>query len=128
MPNAISQNQDLMLKTRIMRRVYFYWFFKQVAPSLAIQLGALGLILAGVHEYVSVRFVSSNVSDAATSISSFSQYAVTAFSKTEFISRVLIGATVLLGFLILRDARRILRRLMTRQAVGAGLMPVKMSR
>jgi len=128
MPNAISQNQDLMLKTRIMRRVYFYWFLKQVAPSLAIQLGALGLILVGVHEYVSVRFVSSNASVSATSIESFIRYAATAFSKTEFISRVLIGATVLLGFLILRDARRIFRRLMMRQAVGAGLVPVKTSR
>ena len=117
-----------MLKTRIMRRVYFYWFLKQVAPSLAIQLGALGLILVGVHEYVSVRFVSSNASVSATSIESFIRYAATAFSKTEFISRVLIGATVLLGFLILRDARRIFRRLMMRQAVGAGLVPVKTSR
>jgi len=117
-----------MLKTRIMRRVYFYWFFKQVAPSLAIQLGVLGLILVGVHEYVSVRFVSTNAAGSATSISSFFQYAATAFSKTEFISRVLIGATVLLGFLILRDTRRIFHRLMMRQAVGAGLVPVKTSR
>src|SRR3989344_5430364 len=107
MQNTMTiSSQNMALTKRIMRRVYFHWFLRQIAPVLALQLGALGLLLIGIHEYVSVKFVSANALSAISDIQSLYSFAVTAFWKTELVSRVLVGASVLFALLLGRDILR----------------------
>jgi len=111
-------NVNLALTQRIMRRVYVYWFLKKVAPVFLAQIGVLAILLVGVHEYVSIRFVGSNALIQASSIRSFLVFLQSAFSHTEFVSRVLIIASALLSILIARDVVRFWRGILRRQGAN----------
>ncbi len=105
--------KDQELTNRIMRRVYFFWFMKRVAPTILLQLGAFTLLAIGIHEYVSIRFVSANAIAAISGgVGAMISYAASAVAKTGFIPQLLFGASVMLGILVLRDLRRAFRRLM----------------
>lgn len=98
------------LKQRIMRRVYAYWFMKSVLPALLLQGGALVMLLVGIHEYVSVKFVSTNALSAVSGFGSLITFVKSAYSHTEFISRVLFGASLLFGALVTRDLVRVWKK------------------
>ncbi|MBI2096630.1 MAG: hypothetical protein HYT40_00510 [Candidatus Sungbacteria bacterium] len=109
-----TKNQSLT--DRIMRQVYFYWFMKRMAPAIVLQLGAFALLLTGIHEYVSIRFVAANATAAVSGgMGAMVSYVLSAVAKTGFIPQLLFGASVLLGILVLRDLRRALRYLLRRE-------------
>ena len=115
--------RDQELTKRIMRRVYFFWFMKRVAPTILLQLGAFTLLAVGIHEFVSIRFVSANAIAALSGgVGAVISYAKSAVAKTGFIPQLLFGASVMLGILVLRDLRRALRRLMRHELESAAAL------
>lgn len=102
------QNQ---LKQRIMRRVYLAWFMREMLPKMAGQAAALGLLLLGVHEFISVKFVLANALDAVSGIPTLMQFFAVAFRNTGFVPQILLVSSILLGALLLRDAVRAARRI-----------------
>lgn len=101
---------NLQLKKRIMRRVYAVWFMREVAPPLALQLLVLGALLVGIHEFVSVKFVLRNALHSVSGIPSLIDFAAAAIRNTGFIPQILLTSSFLLAALILRDLRKMLRR------------------
>lgn len=99
------------LKARIMRRVYTYWFVKRVMPVLVLQVATLGLLLLGIHEYVSVKFVLKNAISAISGagLPSLIPFTESAFQHAGFVPQLLFGASALLAILIVRDAVKALR-------------------
>src|SRR3989338_831028 len=105
--------RDQQFTNRIMRRVYFFWFMKRIAPTILLQLGAFTLLAVGIHEFVSIRFVSANAITALSGgVGAMISYVMSAVAKTGFIPQLLFGASVMLRILVLRDLRRAFQRLM----------------
>lgn len=97
------------LTQRIMRRVYFTWFMRRVAPTLLGQLAVLALLLIGIHEYVSIRFVLQNAMGAVSGLPSLVDFAAAAYANTGFVPQILFGAVVLLGLMTFRDIVKLWR-------------------
>ena len=116
------------LTKRIMRRVYFIWFTKRVAPTLALQLTALVLMAVGIHEYISVRFVLANAAHTVSGIPSLITFTRSAVAHTEFIPRLLLGASTLLGLLVIRDILRVFRSRLGRLPSKMALLAERVSR
>lgn len=104
-----ATTHSINLTQRIMRRVYFYWFMRRVAPTLLGQLAVLSLLLVGIHEYVSIRFVVQNAMGAVSGLPSLVNFAASAFRNTGFVPQILFGAVVLLGFMTFRDVLKLRR-------------------
>lgn len=102
-------NYSENLTRRVMRRVYFVWFMKRVAPPLALQAASLALVLVGIHEFISVRFVLANAADSISGVNSLVSFTSSAVINTGFIPQLLLGASTLLGLLIVRDVARAFR-------------------
>lgn len=103
-----STHQFEALTRRVMRRVYWHWFWRRQAPALASQLGVLALVALGIHEFVSVRFVLHNAFQAISDIRLFANFLVVGFRNTGFVPQLLFGASFLLGLLLLRDFSRVI--------------------
>lgn len=102
-------SRSIDLTQRIMRRVYFYWFMRRVVPTLLGQLAVLALLLVGIHEYVSIRFVLQNAVGAISGIPTLVDFVAAAFRNTGFVPQILFGAAVLLGLMTFRDILKIFR-------------------
>ncbi|MBI4134885.1 MAG: hypothetical protein HY471_02160 [Candidatus Sungbacteria bacterium] len=97
------------LAQRIMRRVYWYWFWKKEAPTLGMQLGILALVLVGIHEFVSVKFVLRNALETVPDMGSFLRFTGAAVQNTGFVPQLLFGALLILGLMVGRDVLKALR-------------------
>lgn len=114
MRNQFVMNEEyrnVALTQRIMRRVYWQWFWRREAPALGIQSVALVLLVLGIREFVSVRFVLANAMNVATDLQSLVRFSAVAVQNTGFVTQFLSGAALLLGALLARDLSRALRAL-----------------
>ncbi|MBI3627665.1 MAG: hypothetical protein HY220_02885 [Candidatus Sungbacteria bacterium] len=109
----ISVPHDHLTK-RIMRRVFATWFIRRILPPLVLEFGALGLVLAGIHEYISIRFVMRNAVHAIHGVPSLIMFSESALAHTAFVPRLLMAASIMLAILLIRDLRRIVSRPMAR--------------
>lgn len=97
-------------KRRIMRRVYGVWFWKSVAPLLAVEAVLVVGVLAGVLTHISIRQIMLNAFQASDGVRAFAQFFIDNFFVKSIQSQLLVGVwAVLLAFFV-RDARRALDR------------------
>lgn len=103
--------QENHLKRRIMRRIYATWFWKHVAPVLAVEFILLSGVAVGVLTHISLRQILLNSLQASASVRAFAVFFISNFFVKSIQSQLLIlvyGA--ILGFFV-RDLRHALRRL-----------------
>lgn len=99
------------LKSRIMRRVYAAWFWKRVAPVLAVEFVLLAGVAAGVLTHVSLRHIFLNALQASAGARAFIVFFIGNFFVKSIQSQLLVLAYgAILGFFV-RDLRQALRRL-----------------
>ncbi|OHA08638.1 MAG: hypothetical protein A3B37_01850 [Candidatus Sungbacteria bacterium RIFCSPLOWO2_01_FULL_59_16] len=100
----------LELKRRIMRRVYGIWFWKSVAPLLAVEAVLVVGVAVGVLTHISVRQILLNAFQASDGAAAFAQFFIDNFFVKSIQSQLLVAVwAVLLAFFV-RDARHALRR------------------
>ena len=90
------------LKTRIMRRVYLVWFFRQLFSPFLIKFYVLALAFWQIGRLVWVEKVFSNAlakPDWSASIG----YLAQSVSSTELTVQLLLGVTLVGGLWIFRD-------------------------
>ena len=92
------------LTKRIMRRVYFVWFMRQIFNRVTAKLALVLLFIWQFVQYVSVRDVISNWHPADWGISGSYAFFESALRNTEFTVQILmLGMAVVLALLV-RDA------------------------
>lgn len=97
-------------KRRVMRRVYGVWFWKSVAPLLAVEAVLVVGVLVGVLTHISVRHIMQNALQASDGVRAFAQFFIDNFFVKSIQSQLLVGVwAVLLAFFV-RDTRSALRR------------------
>ncbi len=99
------------LKSRIMRRVYAVWFWRSVAPLLAVEFVLLAGVSAGVLAHISVRHILLNALNASSGAQSFVQFFIDNFFVKSIQSRLLFLAYLVIVAFFIRDIRSALRRL-----------------
>lgn len=99
------------LKKRIMRRVYATWFWRSIAPLLAVELVLLGGVAVGVLTHISLKSILMNSLSASGNIQAFIMFFVDNFFVKSIQSRLLVVAYLAVVFFFGRDLRNALRRL-----------------
>jgi hypothetical protein len=99
------------LKTKIMRQVYLTWFWRQVAPLLAVEAILVVGVLVGVLANISLRSILMNALAASDSIKAFLQFFVDNFLLKSIQSKLLLASFAALAFFFVRDLRNTLRKL-----------------
>ena len=107
---AADRRADEALKRRTMRRVYTVWFWRSVAPLLAVEFVMLAGVAAGVLAHVSVRHIAANAFSASADLPSFVRFFVDNFFVKSIQSRLLVAAYLLLAVFFVRVIRAALRR------------------
>jgi len=106
MENALNP-----LKKRIMRRVYALWFWKSVAPLLAVELILIVGVTVGVLTHISLTNIMSNALHASSGLKAFILFFVNNFLVKSIQSRLLVAVYgALVGFFV-RDFASALRRM-----------------
>lgn len=105
--SAINRN----LKQRIMRRVYMIWFWKSVAPMLAVEALLLVGVAAGVLTQISVKAILVNALAASSDVWAFVKFFISNFLVKSMQSRLLVAVYLVLAGFFLRDVASALRRL-----------------
>lgn len=102
--NGSTGTDRVTLKQRIMRRIYFLYLVRNAAP---FAFDCFFIVLLGFIAtfFVSIRDVLSNLSAASTG-GSISGFSLTAFSDTEFETKILLVVLGAVGFLAVRDLKR----------------------
>lgn len=98
------------LKRRTMRRVYAVWFWRSVAPLLAVEFVLLAGVAVGVLTHISLRHIIVNAMTSSDSIQAFVQFFLNNFFVKSIQSRLLFGLYVLFTLYALRDVRAVVRR------------------
>ncbi|RJQ37144.1 hypothetical protein C4552_01395 [Candidatus Parcubacteria bacterium] len=101
---------DAALKQRVMRRVYTVWFWKSVAPLLAVEGVLLVGVAAGVMTQISLRQILLNALAASDGLTAFVQFFVDNFFVKSMQSRLLVIAYLAIGAFFARDIRNALAR------------------
>lgn len=99
------------LKARIMRRVYGMWFWKGVAPLLAVEAILLLGVAVGVLTHVSLRAILLNALSASADAWAFAKFFVSNFFTKSIQSQLLVAVYAALLALFARDIRNAVRRL-----------------
>lgn len=99
------------LKQRIMRRIYFLFMLRNVAP-FAFDCLIIVIIAFIATLFVSVKDVLANFS-AAREASGIANFSLSAFSETELETRILLVVLSVVGFLAVRDIKRAWRAVRT---------------
>ena len=102
---------NLELKTRIMRRVYGIWFWKGVAPLLAVEAILLVGVAVGVLTHVSLRAVLLNALSASADAWAFVKFFVSNFFVKSVQSQLLVAVYLAFLAFFARDIRNAVRRL-----------------
>ena len=105
----ITTKDISMLKSRIIWKVYFSWFFKRILPLLLVELVIIVLGLHFLAKYVFVEKVISHTLFLATAnpLELF-YYLLFSFAKTRLLTKATIIALLSFGVLILRDGGRLI--------------------
>lgn len=103
------------LKTKILERVWWIWFWKRAAPLLAIESTLVLGVFVGVLSHISLRSILLNALSASDGLRSFVQFFIDNFFVKSIQSRLLLA--LWFGFLIyvVRDARSVFKRLYARR-------------
>ena len=111
MKNVLTfENSPNPLKKRIMRRIYAIWFFKSVAPLLAVEFILLSGVAIGVLTHISLRNIIINAFNASSGVRDFIQFFIDNFFVKSVQSRLLVAVYgALIGFFI-RDFASALKR------------------
>ena len=99
------------LKTKVMRRVYLTWFWRSVAPLLAVELVLLAGVAIGVLTHISVKHILVNALNASADARAFVMFFVNNFFVKSIQSRLLVVAFAAVAFFFARDLRNALKRL-----------------
>lgn len=102
---------ELDLKRRIMRRVYALWFWRSVAPLLAVEVIMLTGVAVGVLTHISVSHIAANAMAASGSAWALAKFFSANFFVKSIQSRLLAGAYLALVLFFIRDLVSALRRL-----------------
>jgi esterase/lipase superfamily enzyme len=99
----ISDNNTLILKKRVMRRIYAIWFLRKATSPIFVKTGIFLLFVLAASYYISFIDIIKNVFNSSGSFSSFSSYIVNSFIFADILSQILtIGILVTAGF-VFRD-------------------------
>src|SRR3989338_753885 len=90
------------LTKRIMRRIYFIWFARQVFNAVTVKFALVGLLLWQFVERVSITNVIANWQPQLGFSSSYA-FAESALLKTEFAVQMLMLGMVVVAILLVRD-------------------------
>ncbi|MDP3727089.1 MAG: hypothetical protein Q8R35_00430 [bacterium] len=98
-------------KKRIMRRVYGIWFWRSVAPLLAVEAILLVGVAVGVLTQISLRHILLNALAASSGLAAFVKFFVSNFLVKSLQSQLLVAFyAAFLGFFA-RDVWNAVRRL-----------------
>lgn len=99
-------NNNLLCK-RIMRRVYFIWFVKKVAPYVLAELALFAgfLFLIGHYVFVSqvLRYASQILANSSVDPAIWGAFAWHVFFKTEFIVQLAVLGSLIVSVLIFKN-------------------------
>ena len=109
-PDARLPDGQAALKQRVMRRVYTIWFWKSVAPLLAVEGILLVGVTAGVLTQISLRQIFLNALASSDGLQAFVQFFVDNFFVKSMQSRLLAVAYLALGAFFARDIANAIRR------------------
>ncbi len=123
---AIPATIDRELKQRIMRRVYAVWFWKSVAPMLAVEALLLVGVAVGVLTQISLKAILVNALSASSDVWAFVKFFISNFFVKSMQSRLLVAVYLIMAGFFLRDALGAMRRL--KEYGSAILLPVAPSR
>ena len=98
------------LKKKIMRRVYATWFWRSVAPLLAVEAILLLGVAVGVLTQISIRHILLNAIRASADFRAFVMFFVNNFFVKSIQSRLLVVAYLAVAFFFGRDLKNALRR------------------
>lgn len=90
---------DILLKKRIMRRVYLIWFARSVYAKMAV-LGAI-LIAASLH--ISFLHVFSNTVNASSGFLLSAKYLTSSFAAADIVSKFLFIGMIVAVFIMGKD-------------------------
>lgn len=99
----LPNTMNLELKKRIMRRVYFIWFWRGVAPMLAVEFILLTGVAAGVLANISLRHIFLNALQASADIRAFVVFFVDNFFVKSIQSRMLVAVYLVVAAFFGRD-------------------------
>lgn len=99
------------LKKRIMRRVYAVWFWRSVAPMLAVEFVLLSGVAVGVLTHISIRHIAINALNASSGLQSFFQFFIDNFFVKSIQSRLLVAVYIVMLAFFGRDIRNAFRRM-----------------
>ena len=99
------------LTGRIMRRVYAVWFWRRVAPILALELSILAGVAVGVLTQISPRHILLNALTASGDAFTFIQFFIDNFLVKSIQSQLLVAAYAFITAVFIRDLRSALRRM-----------------
>ncbi len=102
---------DRDLKRRIMRRVHAIWFWKSVAPMLAVEALLLTGVAVGVLTQISPKAILVNALAASSDAWAFVKFFISNFFVKSLQSRLLVALYLVMAGFFLRDAMRALSRL-----------------
>lgn len=105
-----QDNTHMELKKRIMRRVYGIWFWKTVAPLLAVEAVLLLGVAVGVLTQISVRAILLNALSASSDVMAFVRFFITNFLAKSIQSRLLLAIYFAFAGFFLRDVWNAIRR------------------
>lgn len=115
---------DPSLKARIMRRVYVVWFWRNVAPLLAVEAILLVGVALGVLTHISLRHIFLNAFSASADTRSFVQFFVDNFFVKSIQTQLLVAVYAALIAFFIRDLRSARRRLQTFGTGGMDLVSI----
>lgn len=107
------------LTQRIMRRVYAVWFWRSVAPLLAVEAVLLLGVAFGVLTQISLRQIILNAMSASADVIAFTRFFTGNFFVKSVQSQFLAVAYVALAAFFIRDLRVALRGLVSRDELAS---------
>ena len=96
---------DILLKKRIMRRVYLVWFARSVYAKLAV----FGAILVAASLHISFVHVFSNTVNASSGFLLSAKYLTLSFAAADIVSKFLFAGMLMAVFMMGRDLFKIKR-------------------
>ena len=90
---------DILLKKRIMRRVYLVWFARSIYAKMAI----FGAILFAASLHISFVHVFSNTVNASSGFLMSAKYLTSSFAAADIVSKSLFVVMLMAVFIMGRD-------------------------
>lgn len=125
MREFLSTHPVADLKKRIMRRVYAVWFWRSVAPLLAVEVILISGVAIGVLTHISVRNIMVNALASSHDIRAFLQFFVSNFFVKSIQSRLLFGAFAVVAAFFIRDLRMAVKRFSARAEDALGFLTLE---